>query len=131
MHGLLRCNINTGVHARAQSGRVTQRCHNSPDGKWRLASANDVTHRKRVEDFGRFLKSQLVELRTGHWTGRLTFPFSRWPWARVARDGVWGRFKSQHRKIVPLSTYVEKPINSKVIKRFVPELRSRKCFSCS
>ena len=29
-----------------------------------------------------------------------------------------------------LSPYVEKPFNSKVIKRFVPELRSRKCFSC-
>ena len=26
--------------------------------------------------------------------------------------------------------YVEKPLNSKVIKSFVPELRSRKCFSC-
>ena len=30
-----------------------------------------------------------------------------------------------------LSPYVEKPLNSKVIKSFVPELRSRKCFSCS
>ena len=29
-----------------------------------------------------------------------------------------------------LSLYVEKPFNSKVIKSFVPELRSRKCFSC-
>ena len=29
-----------------------------------------------------------------------------------------------------LSPYVEEPLNSKVIKRFVPELRSRKCFSC-
>ena len=29
-----------------------------------------------------------------------------------------------------LSPYVEKPLNSKVIKIFVPELRSRKCFSC-
>ena len=64
MHGLLRCNINTGVHARAQSGRVTQRCHNSPVGKRRLASANYVTHRKRAEDFGRFWKSQsVVEIR--------------------------------------------------------------------
>ena len=35
--------------------------------------------------------------------------------------GVW---KSQNRKIVPLSPYVEKPLNSKVIKSFVPELRS-------
>ena len=29
-----------------------------------------------------------------------------------------------------LSPYVEKPVNSKVIKSFVPELRSRKCFLC-
>ena len=29
-----------------------------------------------------------------------------------------------------LSPYVEKPFNSKVIKSFVPELRSRECFSC-
>ena len=36
------------------------------------------------------------------------------------------RWKSQ----VYLSPYVEKPFNSKVIKSFVPELRSRKCFSC-
>ena len=33
MHGLLRCNINAGVHARGRSGRVTQRCHNSPERK--------------------------------------------------------------------------------------------------
>ena len=31
---------------------------------------------------------------------------------------------------VYLSPYVEEPLNSKVIKSFVPELRSRKCFSC-
>ena len=31
---------------------------------------------------------------------------------------------------MPLSPYVKKPLNSKVIKSFVPELRSRKCFSC-
>ena len=30
-----------------------------------------------------------------------------------------------------LSPYVEKPFNSKVIKSFVPELRSRKCFCVS
>ena len=29
-----------------------------------------------------------------------------------------------------LSPYVEKPLNSKVIKSFIPELRSHKCFSC-
>ena len=36
-----------------------------------------------------------------------------------------GRWKSQNRKIVPLSPYVEEPLNSKVIKSFVPEQRSR------
>ena len=41
-----------------------------------------------------------------------------------------GRWKSQNRKIVYLSPYVEEPLNSKVIKSFVPKLRSRKCFLC-
>ena len=41
--------------------------------------------------------------------------------------GIW---KSQNRKNVYLSSHVEDPLNSKVIKSFVPELRSRKCFSC-
>ena len=31
---------------------------------------------------------------------------------------------------MPLFPYVEKPLNSKVLKNFVPELRSRKCLSC-
>ena len=48
----------------------------------------------------------------------------------AARDGGLGRWKSQNRKNVYLSPYVEEPLNSKVIKSFVPELRSRKCFSC-
>ena len=52
-------------------------------------------------------------------------------WLLLARRGfvsgahvVWVRWKSQ----VYLSRYVEKPLNSKVIKTFVPELRSRKSF---
>ena len=44
---------------------------------------------------------------------------------------VGDRWKSKHRKIVYLSPYVEKLFNSKVIKSFVPELRSRKCFCVS
>ena len=43
---------------------------------------------------------------------------------------VWERWKSQLRKVVYLSPYVEKPFNSKVLKSFVPELRSPKCFLC-
>ena len=100
VHGLLRCNIKTGVHVRAQSGHVTQRCHNSPAGKQRLVSANDVTHRKRAEDFGRFWKSQSWVLPREKTVGfRLlaeTFMTGATCW--------WGgRWKSQYRKIVSLS----------------------------
>ena len=56
-------------------------------------------------------------------------------WLSLARRGlvagayvVWEGWKSQHRTNVYLSPYVEKPLNSKVIKIFVPELRSRKFF---
>ena len=102
MHGLLRCNIKTGVHARAQSRRVTQRCHNSPEGKRRLVSVNDVTHQKRAEDFGRFWKSQWVE----NWTPNETVDFYLLTETFVAyatHVGGGGRWKSQNRKIVPLS----------------------------
>ncbi len=44
----------------------------------------------------------------------------------AAREGLGsGRWKSQNRKNVYLSPYVAEPLNSKVIKSFVPELRSR------
>ena len=112
--------------SRARGGRVDVSLRDvtiARDGKRRLASANDVTHQKRAEDFGRFWKSQWVEMR---------------PASACSRRRLWrvphvlveeGRWKSQNRKIVPLSPYVEKPLNSKVIKSFVPEQRSRKCFS--
>ena len=55
---------------------------------------------------------------------RLTFACSRRPWADVTRvAGADG--KGQNRKNVYLSPYVEEPLNLKVIKSFVPELRSR------
>ena len=47
--------------------------------------------------------------------------------ADAARDGA-GRWKSQNRKNVYLSPYVEETLNSKVIKGFVPELRSHYMF---
>ena len=59
---------------------------------------------------------------------QLVFACSRRPWAGVARDGG-GEEKAGNRKNVYLSPYVEKLLNLKVIKSFVPQLRSRKCFS--
>ena len=72
---------------------------------------------------------KLVELRTGQRTRRVDFRLLVEALGRCrARWG--GRWKSQNRKNVYLSPYVEEPLNSKVIKSFVPELRSRKCFAC-
>ena len=80
----------------------------------------DVTHRNRGL---RFEKSQLVEFcrRKKKVDFRLLIEA-----LRQVSHVVWGRWKSQ----VYHSPYVEKPLNSEVIKSFVPELRSRKCFSC-
>ena len=137
MHGLLRCNINASVHARAGGADVSLRDVTiARDGKRRLAGANDVTHRKRAEDFGRFWKCLLVETR--HRTSgdetclggrRLIFACSRRPLWRVAHVLGGRRWKSQNRKVVPFPPYVEEPLNSKVIKKsFVPEQRSRYVF---
>ena len=93
---------------------------------------NDVTHRKRARRIWGILKKS-VDLRTRHRTRRVDFRGSQRPdeFARYGRRTIWegGRWKSQNRKNLYLSPYVEEPLNPKVIKSFVPELRSRKCFS--
>ena len=113
-----------------RSGRVTQRRHNSPDGKrgYRVQVTSRTESARRR--FWGFWKSHLVELS----------PASEEDgWLSLARETLWQvphemgggcRWKSQNRKNVYLSSYVEEPLNSKVIKSFVPELRSRKYFSC-
>ena len=83
--------------------------------------------------FGEFWR-KLVELRLDTKQNGSTFGARRGETnlhvTGAARDGGGGRWKSQNRKNVYLSPYVDEPLNSKVIKSFVPELRSRKCFSC-
>ena len=118
----------TRVFTRTRSGRATQICHNSPRWETRLQSAGDVTHQKRAEDLGDFEKVSWVENWTPNEKGRLSLP--RRGLGQVSLEMGGGRWKSQNRKNVYLSPYVEEPLNSKVIKSFVPELRSRKCFSC-
>ena len=116
------------THARVQSGRVTQKCHNRPDGKRKLARANDVTHRNCAEDLGWFWKSQWVEMRPASGEDGW-FLLARWDFCGGCHT-CWGggRWKSQNRKIVPLSPYVEEPLNSKVLKSFVPEQRNQVFF---
>ena len=87
------------------------------------------TRSARSKDLGDFEKKSVSWVVSCLGRSRLTFACSRRPWSGVTRM-VESRWKSQNRKNVYLSPYVEEPLNSKGIKRFVPELRSRKCFSC-
>ena len=86
----------------------------------------------RAEDLGDFEKVSWVEFCLGR--RRLAFACSpkpgQWPYGGCHKCCGGSRRKSQNRKNVYLSPYVEEPLNSKVIKSFVPELRSCKCFSC-
>ena len=68
-------------------------------------------------------------MRTGHRTRRVDFRLLAKALGRCrTKLGGGGRWKSQNRKNVYLSPYVEEPLNSKVIKSFVPELRSHYVF---
>ena len=122
------------VLTRVRGGCVVHRCQNeNPRKKGWPVDVNDVMHRKRA----RRILGILKKLRTRHRTRRVDFRGLQTNLCAkgTARDGGgvgWGGvgWKSQNRKNVYLSPYVEEPLNSKVIKSFVPELRSRKSFSC-
>ena len=80
----------------------------------------------------KFEKSQLVEFLPGK--KKVDFRGSSWPdyFVHYGRRALVG-LRADDLKAVSterwyLLPYVEKPFNSKVIKSFVPELRSRKCF---
>ena len=111
--------------ARGRSGRVTiaQMGNGASKCEWRHA----------LEACGGFWEfwRKLVELRpASREDGWLSF--ARRSQASGGCHTRWGGvMKKQNRKNVYLSPFVEEPLNSKVIKEsFVPELRSRKCFSC-
>ena len=102
---------------------ITQMGNGAIECRWRHAP-------EACGGFWGFWKSQLVEFS----------PVSEEDgWLSLARGGLatgahvlgGGRWKSLNRKNVYLSPYIEEPLNSKVIKSFVPELRSRTCFRVS
>ena len=88
---------------------------------------NDVMHRKCARWILGILKKS-VELSLAVRRRRVTFASSQWPCGGC--HTCWGgcRWKSQPRKNVYFSPYVEEPLNSKVIKSLVPEQRSRQAF---
>ena len=125
---LLMWDINAGVHAHARSVMYHSEMSQYPRWETGLQSAGNVTHHKRAEYFGDFEKVSLLS-----WVlpreKMVDFRLLAVALRRVST--CWrGRWNSQNRKNVYLSPYVEEPLNSKVIKSFVPELRSCKCFSC-
>ena len=127
VHGLLRCNINAGVNALARRKRVTQRCHNSPDGKrgYRVRVTSRTGSAWRI--WGILKKSvSWVEFYLGR--RRLAFACSRKPCGGCrTRWRGWADGKARIERMCISLPYVES-FNSKVIKGFVPEPRSRKCF---
>ena len=83
-------------------------------------------HRKRARRIWGFWKSQLVELRTRLWTGRVDFQSSLRPdeFVRYRRSTWWGADgKVIIERLCTSLPYVE-TFKSKVIKGFVPEIRS-------
>ena len=100
-----------------------------PDRNWDPV-IGDVTHRKHGL---RFEEKQLVEFERGSRDLELGEARRRCalraPWFAWVES--WRCKSSLHRKIVRLSPHVEKPLNSKVIKSFVPELRGQKIFCVS
>ena len=121
--------MKAGIHARGRSERVTQTCHNSPDGK-RGYRVRVTSRTESARGIWEILKKSVSWVESCLRRRRLTFACSRRSFNGCARDGGGFRWTSQNRKNVYLSPYLEEPLNSKVIKSFVPELRSRKCFSC-
>ena len=80
-------------------------------GIWKKSELSWVLPRKKTVDF-----CLLAEAR----------PVALWRMPHVLGGGADGKASIER---LCLSPYVEKPFNPKVIKSFVPELRSRKCFS--
>ena len=116
MHGLVRCKYERRF-SRAHGADVPFRdvTIKIPDRGY----DQGCEWRHTPEAWAKIEKSQLVEFLA--WKKTVDFR-GRMCWRRADGKVSIERWY--------LSSYVEKPFNSKVIKSFVPELRSRKCFLC-
>ena len=128
MHGLVGCQLDRmcwhacgeGVSFKDVKIKISDReCYLG--SKWRHAPE------ACAEAFGRFEKSHLVESCCPKKKGDI----------RLLAEALWrvphvlgGADERARIERLCLSPNVENPFNSKVIKGFVPELRSSKCFSC-
>ena len=106
------------MFTRTQRGCVIQRCQNkNPRSKLGPGDVNDITHWKRELRIWGFEKRQCVEFLplNESWDSDLGEARQHCAlWAPcIGWVESWRCKSSQHRKIVSLSPYVEKPLNSK------------------
>ena len=99
-HGLVRCNMSAGVHVSFRHVKIKIPDRNMTGGMWMTSCTGSVRRR-----FGGFEKSQLNRVLASEEDGWLSeLAEALWRVPRV----VWGRWKSRHRKIVPLSSSCRK-----------------------
>ena len=129
MHGLLRCNINAGVHTCVHGAdmslrdvTIAQMGNGARECKW----CHALEARGGFWEFWR----KSVELRTRPWTGRVDFHLLAEALGGCAWDGGGADGKARIERMCISLLISKNLLNSKVIKSFIPELRSRKCFSC-
>ena len=120
--------MNAGVHAHARGGRVIQSKKKSEIGGYEWRHAPEARG-----GFWEIWKVSGVENKTPNGKGRLSgLAEGRRICALRAPHEMRGGVDEKViiERLCISFTYVEEPLNSKVIKSFVPELRSRNCFSC-
>ena len=116
--------MSAGVHARAERTCHSEMSQYKSQIEDVTRDVSDVTHRKRGL---RFEKSHLVE----SCRPKKKVDFRLFAEAlRQVSYVVWADGNVVIERLCLSRPYVEKPFNWMVIKCFVPELRSRKCFSC-
>ena len=128
-HGLVRCNIDAGVNACACRADVSLRDVKIARDEEQRDGVRMTSRTGSVRRIWRISK-KVRELKLDTERGGSTFG-ARWGETNLratgaARDGA--RWKSQHKTIVSLSL-CRRTLKLKGNKSFVPELRSRKCFS--
>ena len=118
--------MSSGVHAHASRMSFTDVKIKTPNRRREMGpgGVNDVTHWKRGL---KFEKKQWVEFLPR----KKTVDFRSSPRSCGGCRTWFGTDGKVSIERLCLSPYVEKPFNSKVIKSFVPELRSRKVFRVS
>ena len=117
--------MNAGVHAHAGAdvSFIDVKINNVMHRK-----VNDAMYRKRTEDFGRFEKVSWVEFCLGRRRLAFACPSKPGQWLCGACHTCWGGYGKVIIERLCISLPYVETFNSKVIKGFVPELRSHYVF---